>query len=255
MDFPSTARNDPDFDSGTGAYWRGGVWLPTVYMGVKGLENYGYGARADEAAEKILEQQYQIYKTYAPHTIWEAVQSDGNYILKVTGVSMNVTSGVQSFNLNGEAIAVPSELPFAPTPVSPLPANIALNKTAAAISSQNSDYSPEKGNDGDGSSMWIASDGNPGNLWMVDLGKSYHLIGSEIVFENEGDVWQYRIEASADGEVWSTLADHTDNESGSAKQSDTFETATRYVRVTITGVRLPDGAPLLKFGFGEKNPL
>lgn len=78
VDFPSVARDDPDFDNATGAYWRGGLWLPTAYMGIKGLENYGYTARADEAAEKILEQQYQTYKNVSPHTIWETYAPSSN---------------------------------------------------------------------------------------------------------------------------------------------------------------------------------
>ena len=48
------------------------------YMGIKGLENYGYAARADEAAEKILEQQYQTYKNVVPHTIWETYAPSAN---------------------------------------------------------------------------------------------------------------------------------------------------------------------------------
>ena len=47
-------------------------------MGIKGLENYGYTARADEAAEKILEQQYQTYKNVSPHTIWETYAPSSN---------------------------------------------------------------------------------------------------------------------------------------------------------------------------------
>lgn len=314
VDFPSVSRSDPDFDSTTGAYWRGGVWLPTVYMGVKGLENYGYGVRADEAAEKILEQQYQTYKTVVPHTIWETyapcsnspsteygnvvrqdfcgwsalgpisllienvigfhsvnsadkvvewrlhqngrhgitnftfgsittdivydhdvitVRSNGSYTLKVNGIAMNITSGVQSFALDGQTVSVPTDLPFDPTPIPVAPANIALHKTATAISFQDDEHSPDKGNDGNGNSMWIASDGDPNNWWMVDLGSLYDISGGTITFENES-LWKYRIEVSTDADGWSPLVDMTQNTSTAPTQAFSSSAVGRYVRVVVT---------------------
>lgn len=314
VDFPSVARDDPDFDSATGAYWRGGVWLPTVYMGIKGLENYGYSTRADEAAEKILAQQYQTYKTFAPHTIWETyapcsnspsteygnivrqdfcgwsalgpislfienvlgfhsvnaadkvvewrlhqegrhgitnfsfgnvttdivcddgvitVRSNGNYTLKVNGISMSIASGVQSFDLDGQSVSVPAELPFDPTPAPVAPVNIALNKTATAISSQDAGHSPDKGNDGDGNSMWIASNGEANNWWMVDLGALYDISGGIISFEREA-LWKYRIEVSGDADEWTTMVDMTQNTSTAPAQEFSSPAVGRYVRVVVT---------------------
>nr|MCR5325704.1 alpha,alpha-trehalase [Bacteroidales bacterium] len=54
-----------------GNYWKGSVWLPTAYMGIKALEKYGYYKEADETAEAILEHMWQTYAQYEPHTIWE----------------------------------------------------------------------------------------------------------------------------------------------------------------------------------------
>lgn len=313
VDFPSVARDDPDFDSETGAYWRGGLWLPTAYMGIKGLENYGFVDRADEAAEKILEEQYQTYVNISPHTIWETyapcsnepsteygnlvrqnfcgwsalgpislfienvlgfhavdavnrvvewrlhqegrngitnlsfgnivtdivyddglvtVRSNDSYTLNVNGVEMLIESGIQSFTLDGELAPVPERLPFDPTLTPVFHTNIARNKPATASSFQNSNNSPEKGNDGNQNSMWIANNGAPGNWWMVDLEKAYRLTGGSISFEADA-LWKYHIEASSDGDNWVTVADRSQNTDLTQIQSFDTDVLARYVRVTI----------------------
>ena len=69
--WPTVARDDVDFVADYGDYWRGGVWLPTAYMGTKALEKYGFYKEADEAAEKLLAHMLKTYQTYKPATIWE----------------------------------------------------------------------------------------------------------------------------------------------------------------------------------------
>ena len=66
----SVSRDDPDFDP-DGNYWKGSLWLPTAYMGIKALEKYGFFAEADRTAEAVLEHMWQTYSLYEPHTIWE----------------------------------------------------------------------------------------------------------------------------------------------------------------------------------------
>ncbi len=66
----SLARNDGDYCP-KGGYWRGGLWLPTAYMAIKGLSVYGYHKEAHEAATKILRHMLATYKEFDPHTIWE----------------------------------------------------------------------------------------------------------------------------------------------------------------------------------------
>ena len=68
--FPSVSRDDEQFDP-DGNYWGGGVWLPTSYMSIKALEKYGFFEEANKAAQSTLEQQWQTYSQYEPHTIWE----------------------------------------------------------------------------------------------------------------------------------------------------------------------------------------
>lgn len=69
--WPSLARDDRDYQDKTGDYWRGGVWLPMVYMGTKALEKYGYYSLADSLAEQVIRQQLRTYHEVTPHTIWE----------------------------------------------------------------------------------------------------------------------------------------------------------------------------------------
>lgn len=71
LPWPSLARSDEDYDSITGNYWRGGIWLPMVYMGTKALERYGYTELADSLAAKIVRMQARVYGSEEPHTIWE----------------------------------------------------------------------------------------------------------------------------------------------------------------------------------------
>lgn len=65
------SRQDKDYNGATGDYWRGGIWLPTAYMGTKALEKYGYYDLADEMAERVVRLQLRTYYQVEPHTIWE----------------------------------------------------------------------------------------------------------------------------------------------------------------------------------------
>lgn len=67
----TVSRDDPDFDANDGWYWRGSMWLPTAYMGIKALEKYGFQEAADTTAEKVLSWMLRTYCDYEPHTIWE----------------------------------------------------------------------------------------------------------------------------------------------------------------------------------------
>ena len=68
----SVSRSDKAFDSKTGNYWRGAVWLPTAYMGIRALTENGQGDLADKTAEQVLRHMYLTYRDYSPHTLWEA---------------------------------------------------------------------------------------------------------------------------------------------------------------------------------------
>lgn len=67
----SVSRSDKAFNTTTGDYWRGAVWLPTAYMGIRALTENGQGDLADETAEAVLQHMYLTCRDYSPHTIWE----------------------------------------------------------------------------------------------------------------------------------------------------------------------------------------
>lgn len=67
----TVSRDDSDFDANDGWYWRGSMWLPTAYMGIKALEKYGFQEAADTTSEKVLSWMLRTYCDYEPHTIWE----------------------------------------------------------------------------------------------------------------------------------------------------------------------------------------
>lgn len=73
----TVSRDDPDFNSVDGDYWRGAVWLPTAYMGIKALEKYGFYEEANKSAYNIVKHQYNTYKKYSPATIWECYSPSG----------------------------------------------------------------------------------------------------------------------------------------------------------------------------------
>ena len=68
--FPSVSRDDPEFDP-EGGYWRGAVWLPTAYMGIKALEQYGEYEEAAALSMRLLDHMLRTSREHEPHTIWE----------------------------------------------------------------------------------------------------------------------------------------------------------------------------------------
>lgn len=73
MPLPSLAANQPYYDK-CGNYWQGGVWPPTSYMTVKGLQEKGYHHLAQRIAEKQLDAFWRVYESTG--TIWEVYAPD-----------------------------------------------------------------------------------------------------------------------------------------------------------------------------------
>ncbi len=67
----SLSRSDGDFNAENGMYWRGSVWLPTAYAGLRGCSNYGMFDTARKTAINLLGHMYRTWQNYTPHTIWE----------------------------------------------------------------------------------------------------------------------------------------------------------------------------------------
>lgn len=62
--FPTLAADDPDYDP-RGHYWRGGVWAPTTYATIKGIERLDR-AFAREAAENHIAAMSRVHRTFRP---------------------------------------------------------------------------------------------------------------------------------------------------------------------------------------------
>jgi hypothetical protein len=131
--------------------------------------------------------------------------------------------------------------------VTPPSANIALNKTATASTFQ-SGNGVQNGNDGNTGTRWCASSNAMPQWWKVDLGASYNLTGTKVLWEAAGRVYHYKIEVSTDNATWSLAADKTNNTSTSQSQADNFSASNaRYVRITVSSVSTGDWASFFEF--------
>jgi hypothetical protein len=142
-----------------------------------------------------------------------------------------------------------------PTPTLTAGTNLALGKTASADNQQSSNPAVN-GNDGNTSTRWCANDGNLNHWWMVDLGQSYTLTGSEVTWEFARN-YKYRVETSSDSSTWTTRVDQTGNTSTAQVQSDSFRSSARYVRITVTGLASGSWASFFEFkvfGSGGVSP-
>lgn len=66
--FPTLAADEKEYQK-HGDYWKGGVWAPTNYAIIKGLEKYGYNDFAAESTEKYLDGMAHVFKKTG--TVWE----------------------------------------------------------------------------------------------------------------------------------------------------------------------------------------
>ena len=67
----SVSSSDPAYVADGGQYWRGGIWLPTAYMGIKALEASGMQDMADKASAALIREMFTVYRDFDLHTIWE----------------------------------------------------------------------------------------------------------------------------------------------------------------------------------------
>lgn len=88
LPLPSLAANQPYYDK-CGCYWRGGVWAPTTYMTVKGLQNSGYEELASVIARMNMTAMYKVYEStgtiwelYSPEMFMPATDATGIYMVK-----------------------------------------------------------------------------------------------------------------------------------------------------------------------------
>ena len=153
-----------------------------------------------------------------------------------TGLSPGTTYyyRVRAYNANGNSAY--SNEASATTLSPPTSSNLALNKPATADSEQTSmGNTANKGNDGNSSTRWSANDGKLNHWWKVDLGNSYTLTGTKVIFQFARN-YRYKIEVSTDNITWTLVANQTANTSTAQTRQDSFSATGRYVRITYTGL-------------------
>ncbi len=67
---PTLSKDDPNYDP-LGGYWLGGVWAPTNYMVIKGLERYKKHDLAREIAVRHLNAMVEVMREENYASIWE----------------------------------------------------------------------------------------------------------------------------------------------------------------------------------------
>jgi hypothetical protein len=125
------------------------------------------------------------------------------------------------------------------TTLAPAATNIAIGKTSSASSEYSSTYNAAKGNDNSTTTRWRASSTSVPQWWKVDLGSNRSLVGSEVLWQEAGVVYKYRVEVSTNNSTWTTVADLTNYTNTNQTQIQNFTATARYVRLYVTA--LPSG--------------
>jgi glycogen debranching enzyme len=83
---PSLAGSDPSYRA-DGGYWLGGVWPPTNYMVLRGLQQVGYDTLAHEIAlnhlgqvVRVFEERGTVFENYAPETAAPGQPAKGDFV-------------------------------------------------------------------------------------------------------------------------------------------------------------------------------
>ncbi|MEE2639543.1 MAG: PVC-type heme-binding CxxCH protein [Planctomycetota bacterium] len=121
-------------------------------------------------------------------------------------------------------------------PVKKVPVNLALNRPATSSANQ-SGHLPRAATDGSLATRSCAPDNGTGYWYQVDLQQPRELTGVQVHWEQDGRLYQFKLEGSADGKVWKELHDGTKNESRDQVQTYPFQVkGIRYLKMTCTRV-------------------
>jgi hypothetical protein len=241
--FPAyNGNNDNAMDSWSAVDGNAGHWLNVDLGYVKNI-TYGtqvlwptVGSAYQYKIETSLDNTnwtLQVDKTSNTNT--DQVQSDtftaaARYVrITLTGVPSGVNASISDFKVLGA------------------PTDLALGETATADSSAAGNPA-SNGNDGDTSTSWSAADTNTGHWWTVDLGSAMNITnGSQVMWQQLGAAYKYKIETSLDNNNWNLQIDKTGNGKNDQVQSDYFTGTAQYVRITVTG--MPSGAAASFYDF------
>jgi putative heme-binding domain-containing protein len=116
--------------------------------------------------------------------------------------------------------------------------NLALGKPATASASQEG-HNPGDAVDGDPDTRWCAPDNGNGYWWQVDLQKPESITGCRITWEASDRPYEYKIDGSADGQTWRTLAKAAGTPRPQEDDQRFSADVVRYVRITVT--KAPEG--------------
>lgn len=130
----------------------------------------------------------------------------------------------------------PASAQFGEAEISPIESDISA-KSWVSVEAGSGASTADLAIDQDDRTAWRA-DGTSANQWLtLDLGGAYDNVRKvEVVFPSTGAVYQYVVEASADGDSWNVVADHSADHRPARGSVDLFtRPGTRFVRVTLTG--------------------
>ncbi|MEZ5387252.1 MAG: discoidin domain-containing protein, partial [Prosthecobacter sp.] len=130
---------------------------------------------------------------------------------------------------------VPAKPVEAPKPPPAPPSNATGIKATASSEETGKNNFAWRAVDGDDKTRWCASNASYPQWLQLEFEKPQALTGIDSVWEN-GGVYRYKIEASADGKTWSTLVDASNN-TKNAPYKDDFakKDGIRFVKIHALG--------------------
>jgi hypothetical protein len=156
----------------------------------------------------------------------------------------SVDVGASEVALSGDAADTAVAPPDVPTPidVAPTIVNLSRGKPSTA-SAEQAGKEAIFGNDGDSKTSFCNANGTFPAWWRVDLGATFNLVRTEVVFEKPDYAYTYKIEISDDDATYTTVVDRSvASKRAESPASDSFTAQARYVRITMLGAIPPVGA-------------
>lgn len=119
-------------------------------------------------------------------------------------------------------------------PTKKVPVNLALNRPATCSEHQQG-HLPRAATDGSLETRYCAPDNDAGDWFQVDLQEPQEVTEVQVHWEQDGRLYRFRLEGSADGKNWNVLHDGSANKSREQVQSYRFKPQTlRYLKMTCT---------------------
>lgn len=173
-----------------------------------------------------------------------ATEAGDTYTLNVTARYLRINVLHNSANAGAHLCDV--KVYGTPHAVPSPPVNVALNKTASALSSAEG-HGASLAVDGDDATYW---DGAPApQSWQLDLEDNYDVTMVNLkTFADGTRYYHYTIEASRDGVSWTTVAQKTDDTPARTDgESYNVPMIARYFRVTLTENSANDSVHIREF--------